>query len=271
MTDRLEFTVVAAAPDGVSGSILASVLESAGIPVEVRGRGSSWLFPAAAGGLGMVQVLVPREYVAEARELLAARLDDVPEEKRPVEVATEGGGLLAAALNNAGIPAAAARSPHRGGSVLVPLDRAEEAREFIAELLRQADDDAAGGSVDEAENEDDEYEDPDVDANEDVDEDADDADVDEDEELVDEAEPPEDDLDDVGLEESGRGPAGDEPGADLPVPQGDDEPRDTDAAGLEPADAAGLEPDPGGPPAYGSDLRPDFGDGCGPDASDAGR
>jgi hypothetical protein len=66
-----DLVVVAAPPDGVSGSILATALESAGIPVTVRGDAhSGWLFPGAAGGLGAVQVLVPREFLAEATTLL---------------------------------------------------------------------------------------------------------------------------------------------------------------------------------------------------------
>jgi len=67
----LDLVVVASPPDGVGGSILASALESAGIPVTVRGDAhSGWLFPGAAGGLGAVQVLVPREFLAEAKAIL---------------------------------------------------------------------------------------------------------------------------------------------------------------------------------------------------------
>ena len=71
MSGGADLVVVAAPPDGVSGSILATALESAGIPVTVRGDAhSGWLFPGAAGGLGAVQVLVPREFLAEAKAIL---------------------------------------------------------------------------------------------------------------------------------------------------------------------------------------------------------
>jgi len=67
-----DLVVVASPPDGVGGSILASALESAGIPVTVRGGAhSGWLFPGAGGGLGAVQVLVPRSMAADARAILA--------------------------------------------------------------------------------------------------------------------------------------------------------------------------------------------------------
>ena len=50
--------------------MLAAALESAGIPAEVRGGASGWLFPGAAGGLGAVQVLVPRSMAADARAIV---------------------------------------------------------------------------------------------------------------------------------------------------------------------------------------------------------
>ena len=71
MSGGPDLVVVASPPDGVGGSILASALESAGIPVTVRGDAhSGWLFPGAAGGLGAVQVLVPRKFLAEAKAIL---------------------------------------------------------------------------------------------------------------------------------------------------------------------------------------------------------
>ena len=70
MSGDPDFTVVAAFPDGISGSVLASALESAGIPVEVRAGPAGWLFPGAGGGLGPVEVLVPRAFAAEARALM---------------------------------------------------------------------------------------------------------------------------------------------------------------------------------------------------------
>ena len=62
--------MIAEPPDGVSGSMLAAALESAGIPAEVRGGASGWLFPGAAGGLGAVQILVPRSMAVDARAII---------------------------------------------------------------------------------------------------------------------------------------------------------------------------------------------------------
>ena len=108
MADTPEFTVAAVAPDGVGGSILTSALESAGIPVEVRGGRSSWLFPYAGGGFVAVNVLVPRDLVADAKEILAAHVDDVPVGREPVlaEVAPDRTAalIMAGVLQSAGIP-----------------------------------------------------------------------------------------------------------------------------------------------------------------------
>jgi len=72
MSGDLDVVVVAAPPDGVSGSIIATALESAGIPVEVHGGAQSgWLFPGARGGLGAVRVLVPRAFAEDALAILA--------------------------------------------------------------------------------------------------------------------------------------------------------------------------------------------------------
>lgn len=71
MSGDPDLVVVASPPDGVSGSIVAAALESAGIPVEVRGDAhSGWLFPGVGGGLGAVQVLVPRSMAADACAIL---------------------------------------------------------------------------------------------------------------------------------------------------------------------------------------------------------
>jgi len=72
MSGDPDIVVIAAPPDGVSGSIIATALESAGIPVEVHGGAQSgWLFPGARGGLGAVQVLVPRIFADDALAILA--------------------------------------------------------------------------------------------------------------------------------------------------------------------------------------------------------
>ncbi len=72
MSGDPDAVVVAPPPDSFSGSVVAAALESAGIPVEVRGGGQSgWLSPGALGGFGAVQVLVPRTFAEEALAILA--------------------------------------------------------------------------------------------------------------------------------------------------------------------------------------------------------
>ena len=68
----VEPVVVASAPDGVIGSIMAAALESAGIPVEVRGTGAGWLYPGTRSVSGPVSILVPASCEADARAILAA-------------------------------------------------------------------------------------------------------------------------------------------------------------------------------------------------------
>ena len=64
--------VVASAPDGVTGAIIAGTLESAGIPVEIRSIGVGWLYPGVQATSGPVDLLVPAECEADARAILAA-------------------------------------------------------------------------------------------------------------------------------------------------------------------------------------------------------
>jgi hypothetical protein len=63
--------VVATAPNGVNGSMLAAALESAGIPVEVRPTGAAWPYSGVQGGFGPVQILVPASAVDDARAIIA--------------------------------------------------------------------------------------------------------------------------------------------------------------------------------------------------------
>jgi hypothetical protein len=68
--------VVAAAADGVIGSIMAAALESAGIPVQVRGADPGWLYPGVQAGAGPVEILVPGALAADARAILAGPDED---------------------------------------------------------------------------------------------------------------------------------------------------------------------------------------------------
>jgi hypothetical protein len=191
----------------------------------------------------MVQVLVPREYVDEAKELLAARLDELPADKEPVvvaEVKDGGAGFLAAALRSAGIPAIVRPSRYSGasGGVLVPPHLADDAKEVIAALEQ--------GAADEALDEDDELE-PDRDQPED--------------DETGEDEGPKTGSDEYAELRSADG--GDQSGSAA----GDE--LSTGSADLGLGAAGGLDAGDG-PPAYGSDLRPDYG-GSGPGGNGARR
>ena len=72
MSAGAEPVVVASAPDGVIGSIIAGTLESAGIPVEIRSTRAGWLYPGTRSGAGGVAILVPASCEADARAILAA-------------------------------------------------------------------------------------------------------------------------------------------------------------------------------------------------------
>ncbi|MGB9662761.1 MAG: DUF2007 domain-containing protein [Moorellaceae bacterium] len=64
-----KWVVVAAGPPWEAAS-LKSVLESAGIPVCLRGEAIGRLYGLSFGPLGQVEVLVPEEEAECARELL---------------------------------------------------------------------------------------------------------------------------------------------------------------------------------------------------------
>ncbi len=73
MGDRLDLAVAAVLPDIVAGSVVKAMLEQAGIPVMLRGSGSTdWLIPGTPGGAGPLEVMVPRGRLVEARELIGA-------------------------------------------------------------------------------------------------------------------------------------------------------------------------------------------------------
>jgi hypothetical protein len=56
-----------------AADVIKAALEDAGIPAMTRGeQHSSWLFAGSGGGLGLVQVLVERDRLDEARTVLEA-------------------------------------------------------------------------------------------------------------------------------------------------------------------------------------------------------
>lgn len=65
--------VAAVVPDIVVASAVKAMLEQVEIPVMLRSSGSAnWLVPGTPGGAGPLDVMVPEEHLAEARELIAA-------------------------------------------------------------------------------------------------------------------------------------------------------------------------------------------------------
>lgn len=72
MTADQDPVVVATAPDGIVGSIMAAAIESAGIPVEVRSANRGWLFPGVQTSAGPVEILVPGALAADARAILGS-------------------------------------------------------------------------------------------------------------------------------------------------------------------------------------------------------
>jgi hypothetical protein len=66
-----EWVEVASSGDDEKAEIIAGLLESEGIPVEIEGAPSS--FPEDLGTLGRTRVLVPPDRAEEARALIAER------------------------------------------------------------------------------------------------------------------------------------------------------------------------------------------------------
>ncbi len=71
MEGHLDLAVAAVLPDIVAASMVKGMLEQADIPVMLRGSGSTdWLIPGGPGGAGPLEVMVPRERLTEALELI---------------------------------------------------------------------------------------------------------------------------------------------------------------------------------------------------------
>jgi Putative prokaryotic signal transducing protein len=72
--DTQEWVEVASTGDDGEAEIIAGLLESEDIPVEVEGAPSP--FPEDLGALGLTRVLVPPDRADEARSLIAERERD---------------------------------------------------------------------------------------------------------------------------------------------------------------------------------------------------
>jgi putative signal transducing protein len=74
MEDRKqEWVEVAQSGNDEEAGLIAGLLESLGIPVEVEGPSGASPWPENLGAFGMSRVMVPPEQAAQARELLAQR------------------------------------------------------------------------------------------------------------------------------------------------------------------------------------------------------
>jgi hypothetical protein len=72
--DAEEWVEIASTGDDEEAEIIAGLLQSEEIPVEIDGASSS--FPEDIGALGLTRVLVPPDRAEEARSLIAERERD---------------------------------------------------------------------------------------------------------------------------------------------------------------------------------------------------
>jgi hypothetical protein len=216
----------------------ASVI--AGAPDEAGGRAlveilATHGIPAELrdAGSGFVDIVVPRTLRDEARKLLKAHFDDLAREEELVLVAdgpSEACNVMTGALQTAGIPAFARRGRFgETACVYVPHRVADDARELLAALAAEVGEDETGEV----------------------------------------AVPLAAELGRERLEEE----AATAPTTVAPVDAADAAPEgvtgDVELANGVPADEvqpADEEPGEAGPPAYGSDLKPDYGDAFEPSA-----
>jgi hypothetical protein len=80
----MDLVVAVVVPDIVVAATLKTMLEQADIPVMLRSAGSvNWLVPGTPGGVGPLEVMVPEELLADARELIAELEDGEPADVEP--------------------------------------------------------------------------------------------------------------------------------------------------------------------------------------------
>ena len=70
-----EWVEVASSGNDEEAALIAGLLESAGIPVQIEGSAASpW--PENTGALGLSRVMTPSDRAEEARALIATRVSD---------------------------------------------------------------------------------------------------------------------------------------------------------------------------------------------------
>lgn len=212
------------------------VVAIAGAPDQAGGRSLAAILEAHGipaelrdAGSGFVDVVVPHAFRDEGRKLLKAHLDALARDEAPEVIGVTPDSAsdvaLVGALRAAGFPATTSRrgvyASGQGTSILVPHALAAAAREFLAALEAEGAD--AGPARDEREKEHEET-------------------VPAAERAVAESAA----VDDWSPSASADG-------------SGEDGVRDVDADAAGPEPAAEEGPADEGPPAYASDLKPDFG------------
>ncbi|MBF8265231.1 MAG: hypothetical protein HW384_1095 [Dehalococcoidia bacterium] len=70
---KSEFVVISVVQGEVVANILKSHLESEGIPVLLQWESVGRVFGLTVDGLGQVKILVPQEFVEEAKHIIEAR------------------------------------------------------------------------------------------------------------------------------------------------------------------------------------------------------
>ncbi len=80
--DELKWDLLTEVFGRLDAEAIKSLLEAEGIPVELFQEAvGHHVFPVMVDGLGKVQIFVPKEKIAEAREWLAEYQDDKPEQQ----------------------------------------------------------------------------------------------------------------------------------------------------------------------------------------------
>jgi hypothetical protein len=82
--DEEDWVEVAATGDDEEAVLIAGLLDSEGLPVEIEGPTASTPFPEGIGALGFSRVMVPPDRADEAKAILAEhRKDPGPEPADP--------------------------------------------------------------------------------------------------------------------------------------------------------------------------------------------
>jgi hypothetical protein len=76
---KSDFVVIETVQGQLTADVIKSHLESEGIPVFLQHESVGRVYGLVIDGLGAVKVLVPQEFVEEARKLIKETKDDTPQ------------------------------------------------------------------------------------------------------------------------------------------------------------------------------------------------